>query len=274
MNPIPTPPVGEAMTALEQLMARLRAPGGCPWDREQTPLSLLPYTIEETYEVVDAVERGDVAGLREELGDLLFHVVFYSQIAREEGAFTLAEVIHRVTVKMTQRHPHVFGTMNLNSADAVVENWEAIKKDEKAGRGSGEGDDHSVFHGLSPKMPALLWSYKVQQKMHKVGFDWDTPEAVAEKVREELDELAGAHAAKEADAIEEEVGDVLFTMVNLARQLKVNPETALRRATFKFQERFRYMERQLHAAGEKVENTPLERLEELWQEGKRQERAR
>lgn len=261
-------PEGEQpdLRPLADLMARLRAPGGCPWDRAQNHHSLIPYTIEEVYEVIEAVERGDLPGLREELGDLLFHVVFYSQIAAEAGHFTLAEVIREVTAKMVQRHPHVFGQANAESAEAVVPLWEEMKRQEK--RADPDHPPRSVFHGLSGKQPALLWAYKVQQKMAKVGFDWPDADGVGEKVREELAELEEARRTADGDQIEEEMGDVLFTMANLARHLGINPEQALRRSTLKFQRRFRYMEERLHREGRTPEEVSLPELESLWQESK------
>lgn len=257
------PESGQALRELEALMARLRAPDGCPWDREQTFRSLIPCTIEEVYEVVEAVEADDRPGLREELGDLLFHVIFYSQLAREEGAFSLAEVIAMVTAKMIRRHPHVFGPRKLETAQEVVQHWEAIKQEEKASSGPA-----SLFDGLSSRLPALLWAYKVQQKMAKVGFDWPDAEGVLEKLAEELEELKTARLERNADAIEEEIGDLLFTAANLARHLGVHPESALRRATLKFMSRFRHIEQRLQADSRTVADTPLDHLEALWQESK------
>ncbi|MEO5331027.1 MAG: nucleoside triphosphate pyrophosphohydrolase [Magnetococcus sp. YQC-5] len=251
---------GEVMEALETLMARLRGAGGCPWDRKQTALSLLPYTIEEAYEVAEAVETHDKQAWRDELGDLLFHVVFHSRIAEEEGAFGLAEVISGVVDKMTRRHPHVFDPTcePMQEARQVPARWEEIKRAEK-------NDPSSVFDDIHSRLPALLWAAKVQRKMAQVGFDWQDAAGVMEKVREELEELT---QAMDTDAREEELGDVLFTLVNLARHYHVNPESALRRATRKFQERFRYMEQSLHAENRTPRDADLAELETLWQASK------
>ncbi len=271
---------GAAMRRLERLMARLRADeGGCPWDRQQTWRTLLPYTIEETYEVVEAVESGDPSALRDELGDLLFHIVFYSRIAQEAGYFSLAEVADHVTGKMTRRHPHVFGEpeQRIERAEAVPDRWEEIKRREKTEdhrqrNGSKNGTvsgPASVFDDLNSRMPALLWAAKVQRKMAQVGFDWADADGVMEKIREEMAELEQAHHQDDQPAREEEFGDLLFTLINLARHLHVEPETALRRATHKFQDRFRHMEKRLHETGRTASETDLETLESLWQESKR-----
>ncbi|MBF0620283.1 MAG: nucleoside triphosphate pyrophosphohydrolase [Magnetococcales bacterium] len=261
--------------ALSDLVARLRAPDGCPWDREQTLNSLLPHTIEEVYEVVSSVENQDYTELKNELGDLTFHVFLYSQIAQEAGLFSLEEVIQGVTAKMIHRHPHVFKESGEAFTDeqgrydskAHTKRWEDLKRQEKEKKA--HKGPSSVFDGLSNKAPALLWAFKVQQKMAKVGFDWDEIPAVTEKVREELNELSQAQANEDRDNIEEEIGDVLFTMTNLARHLKVNPETALRRSTLKFQNRFRYIEEKIHADGQTIYETERDAMEVLWQESKK-----
>ncbi|MBF0339560.1 MAG: nucleoside triphosphate pyrophosphohydrolase [Magnetococcales bacterium] len=257
------------MAALEALMARLRSEDGCPWDKAQTPASLLPYTIEEAFEVVEAVETGNSNGLKDELGDLLFHVVFHSRIAEEEDRFTLAEVIEGIVTKMTRRHPHVFAAdgESLRRPEQVVERWEEIKRQEKSGR-SGPGPA-SVFDDVNSRLPALLWAAKVQRKMSQVGFDWSEPEGVMEKIREELEEV---RQAETPDHREEELGDLLLTIVNLASHYRINPEIALRRATRKAQERFRYMESRLHDTQRTPADASLEELEELWQESKRREK--
>lgn len=267
--------VGIALQELAELMARLRGPVGCPWDKQQTWKTLLPYTIEEAYEVVEAVETGQVEGLRDELGDLLFHITFYSQIAQEQGLFSLEEVILGVVTKMTRRHPHIFAQpeqtaqTDLPSA-AVPARWEEIKRQEKTAQRAekGESGPASLFDDINSHLPALLWAAKVQRKMGQVGFDWPDATGVMEKVREELAELDEARLADDAAAMEEELGDLLFTLANLARHLHLNPEIALRRATHKFQARFRIMESRLHQAGQSVETATLEELEPLWQEAK------
>ncbi|MBF0400639.1 MAG: nucleoside triphosphate pyrophosphohydrolase [Magnetococcales bacterium] len=268
--------VGNALQELAALMARLRGPAGCPWDKQQSWHSLLPYTIEEAYEVAEAVETGQVAALRDELGDLLFHVVFYSQIAEEKTLFSLEEVIRTVTRKMTRRHPHVFAPSatadqaGLPAAHEVPARWEEIKRQEKTAQRAqrGESGPASLFDDVNSHLPALLWAAKVQRKMGQVGFDWPDADGVMDKVREELAELEQARQREDAAAVEEELGDLLFTLVNLARHLQLNPEITLRRATRKFQNRFRHMESCLHQTGQTVETATLEQLEALWQEAK------
>ncbi|MBF0212315.1 MAG: nucleoside triphosphate pyrophosphohydrolase [Magnetococcales bacterium] len=263
MNPEHVP-TGKRMEALEALMARLRSPEGCPWDREQTPVSLLPYTIEEAFEVAEAVETHNPTAWKDELGDLLFHVVFHSRIAEEQGHFSLTEVIAGIVEKMTRRHPHVFAPdgERLQEAKEVVGRWEEIKRQEK----SGKQGPASVFDDINSRLPALLWAAKVQRKMSQVGFDWNGPEGVLEKVHEELEELRNA---PNPDNREEELGDVLLTLVNLAAHYRINPEMALRRATRKVQDRFRHMEQSLHASQRTPAEATLDELEALWQESKR-----
>ncbi|MBF0185310.1 MAG: nucleoside triphosphate pyrophosphohydrolase [Magnetococcales bacterium] len=260
------------MQALAEVMARLRGPEGCPWDKQQSWASLVPYTIEEAYEVAEAVETGQVAGLRDELGDLLFHVVFYSRIAEEENHFSLQEVIRWVVDKMIHRHPHVFAVQEGDPplAEEVPGRWEEIKRQEKSRQRQerGESGPASVFDDLNSRLPALLWAAKVQRKMGQVGFDWPDVQGVLGKVREELAELEEACSSAESAAIEEELGDLLFTLVNVARHRHINPEVALRSSTRKFQDRFRYMESRLHQAGQAVSSASLEQLEALWQEAK------
>ncbi|OSM02391.1 nucleoside triphosphate pyrophosphohydrolase [Magnetofaba australis] len=266
-------PAGRAFAQLEELMRRLRAPDGCPWDQEQTYDSLLRYTIEEVYEVVHAVETGDVPELKKELGDLLFHVVFYSRIAEDNRQFTLADVVDGVVTKMERRHPHVFADEKLDAAQDVTNNWESLKARERAASGQTEPPP-SVFDGLSNKLPALLWAYKLQQKMAKVGFDWPDPEGVIHKVREELGELVEARAEGDQHHVKEEVGDLLFSLVNLARHLDIDPETALRHSAHKVQNRFLHVEARLRETGENAHTAGLDRLEALWGEAKSQEPPR
>lgn len=261
-----------AFQELVKLMARLRGPEGCPWDKKQTWRSLTPYTIEEAYECAEAVETGNIEGLRDELGDLLFHVTFYSQIAQEEALFSLDEVIRAVITKMTRRHPHVFAPQEERrpNADEVPERWEEIKRNEKTQQKKANGDlsPASVFDDINSHLPALLWAAKVQRKMGQVGFDWENADGVMEKCREEMAELDEARHTHNLAAMEEEFGDLLFTMVNLAGHIGVNPETALRQSTRKFQERFRTIETRMHKSGQSVQNASLEQLETLWQEAK------
>ncbi|MBF0177896.1 MAG: nucleoside triphosphate pyrophosphohydrolase [Magnetococcales bacterium] len=272
----PKPPSPESVLLdLIALVAHLRSPEGCPWDRVQTYASLTPHTIEEAYEVLEAVESGEPGQLRQELGDLLFHVLLYSQIAQEQGHFSLAEVIHGVTEKMRRRHPHLYGPRRKEVAEQVARegmeglrnNWESIKRQEKP---NNPDQRTSVFDGLSSKLPALHLAYKVQQKMARIGFDWPDPAPVLAKVHEEMQELEQARQSGDPLHIEEEMGDVLFTLANYARHLQVNPEKALRRSTLKFQNRFRYIEEKLGRENLSVHEVSLNRLEKLWQESKKQ----
>ncbi|MEO5362181.1 MAG: nucleoside triphosphate pyrophosphohydrolase [Magnetococcus sp. DMHC-8] len=258
-------------------MARLRGPQGCPWDKQQSWASLLPYTIEEAYEVAEAVETHQIDGLRDELGDLLFHIIFYSRIAEEQGLFSLTEVIRGVVAKMTRRHPHVFGPATTDDdptslqAHEVPGRWEEIKRQERTRQREANGatGPASLFDDVHSRLPALLWAAKVQRKMGQVGFDWPNDDGVMAKVQEELAELEQARRERDPAAMTEELGDLLFTLVNLARHLQINPETALRGSTRKFQTRFRIMETRLHQAGQSVATATLEQLESLWQEAKR-----
>lgn len=260
------------MEALKQLMATLRSEQGCPWDKEQTWNSLVPFTIEEAYEVAEAAEKGDADELKDELGDLLFHITFYSQIAQEKKKFTLDDVILGVIKKMTRRHPHVFGepSNRLKNAQEVPERWEEIKRREKSEQQNTDPNTPpaSVFDDMNSHLPALLWAAKVQRKMGQVGFDWKDADGVMEKVNEEMMELQQARKEQNQNAMEEELGDLLFTLVNLARHMKINPEMALRHATKKFQNRFRFMESRLFESGKSIQETKLEQLESLWQESK------
>ncbi|MBF0285904.1 MAG: nucleoside triphosphate pyrophosphohydrolase [Magnetococcales bacterium] len=260
---------GDAAAAareLETLMERLRAPNGCPWDREQNWRTLLPYTVEETYEVMEAVENNDPRGVKEELGDLMFHVVFYSQIAREQGLFDLAGVISGVTEKMRRRHPHVFGDVKAETTAEIIQHWEAIKRQEKGE--TGENAFRSLFADLNSRLPALLLAHKMHRKMAKVGFDWPDEAGVLGQIRSELAEVEHALSERDDDGVEEEIGDLLFTIVNLAARRGINGENALRRSALKFVERFRYMEMRLAEQGRQVEGTDLDELETLWQESK------
>ncbi|MEO5377476.1 MAG: nucleoside triphosphate pyrophosphohydrolase [Magnetococcus sp. DMHC-6] len=264
---------GQAIEQLEGLMARLRAEDGCSWDREQTHKTLLPHTLEEAYEVVEAVEVGNDSGLKEELGDLLFHIVFHSQIAQEEGRFSLSDVITGITEKMRARHPHLFGSEvgTLTEPAAVVRRWEEIKQLEKEQKRQEKGSAKhtpSIFDGINSRLSALLWSSKVQREMARVNFDWSNVKDIYAKIDEELDELKQAHRQGDPKAMEEEMGDLFFVLVNLCRHLEINPELALRWVTLKVQKRFRYIEARVAQMGQSVVETDLERLEALWQESK------
>jgi len=246
---------GGAMERLREIVARLRAPGGCPWDREQTHASLRGALIEECYEVVEAIEKSDDANLREELGDLLLHIVMHSQMAAERSAFSLEEVAAEVCEKMIRRHPHVFGDKLASDSEGVLRQWEEIKREEKKERAG-------VLDGLPASMPALLRAQNAQKKAGRVGFDWPDAEPVFEKLAEEVAEVREALAEGDRRAIENEVGDILFTAVNLARKLGVDAETSLTAATNRFIRRFGAVEREL--GDRKMKDTPLEELDRIW----------
>ena len=267
------PDDGEApLEALRAVMARLRDPaGGCAWDLAQTFRSVAPYTIEEAYEVVDAIERDDVEGLREELGDLLLQVVFHARIAEERGAFDLDDVARAIVRKMVRRHPHVFGGRVLDSETARREAWEAAKAEEraaKATRAGGAAEPPSALDDVALALPALARADKLQRRAARVGFDWPDAAPVRAKLDEELAEVAAAAAAADADALEDEIGDVLFSAVNLARHHDVEPERALRRANAKFERRFRRVEALAAADGVALDGLGLDALEALWTRAK------
>lgn len=257
------------MTPFEELvdiMAKLRSKGGCPWDREQTHQTLRPYLIEEAYEVLDALDNGGDGDFRDELGDLLLQVVFHAQIATEEQRFDIHDVARAINDKLVRRHPHVFGDIRADTADEVLTNWEKIKREEK-----GEGVAGSVLDGLPAGMPALLRAYRIQEKVARVNFDWDDVEAVLEKVGEEISEVRRALERGDRAKIEEEMGDLLFSLVNLSRHINVPPEDALRRSNDKFIRRFRYIEAALELKGESLERATFEELDDLWDEAKQRE---
>jgi MazG family protein len=247
--------------AFVELMARLRAPDGCPWDRKQTAESLKPYVIEEAYEVVGAIEQGDQREICEELGDLLLQVVFQAQVAEEAGHFAIADVVRAIHEKLVRRHPHVFGDASAADADEVVTNWERIKQAEKAGR--------SVVEGVDPRLPALQRAWRMQKKVAKVGFDWERPEGALEKLHEELEEFRVARATETPERAEEEMGDALFALANVARLAGINPEEALKKASAKFERRFRVVEAGLRTAGVDPAQATLAQMEALWQAAKR-----
>lgn len=261
------------------LMARLRHPQhGCPWDLKQDYASLVKHTLEEAYEVADTIERGDFAHLQGELGDLLFQVVYYSQLAREDGRFTFAEVVDGITRKLIRRHPHVFPTGDLQapldtprlSEDQVKACWEAIKAEERAEQR--EPEQLSLLDDVPAALPALSRATKLQKRAAQVGFDWPEALPVLDKVREEFDEVLQAMAEGDADAVEDELGDLLFATANLARHLKHDPENALRRANRKFERRFRFIEQALRDSARPFEDCTLDELDALWGDAKRQEK--
>ena len=253
---------------LVEVMKRLHAPGGCPWDREQTHESLKPYLLEETYEALEAIDSGSDARLAEELGDVLMQVVFHAEIADREGRFTINDVVQGIVDKLIRRHPHVFGDVTVDGSEEVLRNWEEIKRQEKRGK----KDGGSVLDGLPKDLPALIKARRIQEKVSRVGFDWERTEEVMLKVEEELAELQEANRAQDRGAIEEELGDLLFAVANLARFVSVCPEDALRKTIDKFQRRFQYIERELPKRGMKLGEASLEEMDKLWEEVKKEEK--
>jgi MazG family protein len=257
---------------LLDLMARLRAPDGCPWDREQTYETLAPMAIEEAYEVLEAVAAGRPAKLRDELGDLLFQVVFYAQVAREAGDFTIDDVTTAIHDKMVRRHPHVFGDAQADDSAAVLRNWEAIKAAEKEAAGE-DAKESSLLDGVSAKAPALMEAHQLGVKAARVGFDWRHMDEIFDKLHEEVEELRQALREKQADEtaqahVREELGDLLLVITNLARHLQVEPETALKAANRKFRFRFRHIEQTLARQERGFDDATSEELEEIWQSAK------
>jgi MazG family protein len=259
---------GDAAHALVVLMARLRdREHGCPWDAEQTFATIAPYTIEEAYEVADAIQRENMTALREELGDLLFQVVFHARMAEEVGAFNFADVTEALTAKMTARHPHVFGERDERTAEQQTHAWETLKAEERAKK----APSASLLDDVAMALPALMRAEKLTKRAARINFDWPTPEPVLEKLEEELAELKEARAAGDQAAIADEMGDILFVMANLARKLNVDPEEALRRANAKFTRRFQHIEQSLARQG-RTGPQPLDDMEALWLEAKALER--
>jgi len=248
---------------LVELMATLRGPDGCPWDRKQTPESLKPFLVEECYEVVDAIEEGAPAKVRDELGDLLFQIIFHARIAEEAGQFTINDVITAIHEKMTRRHPHVFGDDKLSTDKEVLSNWEEIKRKEK-----GHEDRKSILEGVPKELPSLLRAHRLQERAARVGFDWAHLNEAMPKLDEEIAEFKESLKSEDAGKIEEELGDVFFMLVNISRFLGVNPEDALRKTISKFIHRFRYIEEHAEQAGRSLNDMTLDEMERLWQESK------
>ncbi len=264
---------------LIEIMAALRTPEtGCPWDLEQTFETIAPYTIEEAYEVADAIAREDLADLRDELGDLLLQVVFHARIAEERGAFAFGDVVEAVTSKLIRRHPHVFGDAGRLPTAAVNALWAEIKAQERAARAAERGEAQnqpaSLLDGVSAALPGLTRAVKLQERAAKVGFDWDEISLVVGKVQEEADEVAEAVAQGDRDAIEDEIGDLLCAVANLARHSGVDPEAAVRRSNAKFERRFRAIEAALAARGKTPAESDLWEMDGLWNEAKAAERAK
>jgi ATP diphosphatase len=300
---------GERFERAVAIMERLRAPGGCPWDREQTFDSIKPYTLEETYEVIEAIDNRDWPELAGELGDLLLQVLFYAELAKEQSSFSIDDVLDRLSTKLINRHPHVFGDAKADTSADVKRNWEAIKveerklEEEKKRRASGLEADaapakeerHSILAGVSSAMPSLLEAYKLSSRAAQAGFDWPNVEGLFDKLSEETNELreqlqqfpapgprpqgrgiagSGRTAVPEdlQARLEDEVGDLFFVLVNIARYLSLDPESALRKTNRKFKRRFQWMEARLHESGRSADQAPMEELESLWQQAKVQER--
>jgi ATP diphosphatase len=273
------PPVTPSrdIARLIEIMAALRTPGsGCPWDLTQDFATIAPFTIEEAYEVADAIERGDFDDLKDELGDLLLQVVFHARMAEEAGLFAFGDVVHAITSKLVRRHPHVFGEAGGLDTMAVNAQWDQIKAQEKAERAARRAADPGAGHeraggalgGVPVALPAMTRAFKLQEKAGKVGFDWNDPAAVLAKIREETGEIAEELAAGEAEAARAEVGDLLFAVVNLARHLGADPEAMLRATNSKFERRFGYIEEKLAAAGKTPAQSTLAEMDELWNEAK------
>ena len=248
---------------LVRVMDRLRDPGGCPWDREQTYETLRSYLLEECYEVVEALDRGDRDGLREELGDLLFQIVFLSRLADEEGRFRAADVVRGIGEKIVRRHPHVFGDTTADTSEEVLRNWEEIKRKEKEDAGTAEA---SVLAGIPTALPALLKAQRLGTKASRVGFDWRRPEDVLDKVDEEIAELRAAVLEGDREAAHEEIGDALFSLAMLGRHVGVDPEAALEATNAKFRDRFTAIESRLRERGVKIEEAGIDLLDRLWNE--------
>jgi ATP diphosphatase len=291
---------GEKFERAVSIMARLRGPGGCPWDREQTFDSIKPYTLEEAYEVLEAIDNRDWDELRGELGDLLLQVLFYSQMAQEDSKFSIDDVLDRLSDKLVRRHPHVFGDVTAETSADVLRNWEAIKAQEKKNKLGAEGeavkaaDPESVLAGVSSAMPALLEAHKLSSRAAHVGFDWPEIGGLFDKLEEEADELkdelqqipslakpeargvAGSGTPQVSEelrhCLEEELGDMFFVLVNIARYLSLDPESALKKANRKFKRRFQWMEEQLRAGGRTPQQATMDELESLWQQAKQEER--
>jgi MazG family protein len=307
------PTTGERFERAVEIMARLRSPGGCPWDREQTFDTIKPYTLEEAYEVLEAIDNRDWPELTGELGDLLLQVLFYSQMAREEGHFSIDDVLERLSNKLVDRHPHVFGDVTADTPVEVLRNWEALKAQEKQkkkqlsvgsnpnpaeGATEATAQGESLLSGVSAKIPALMEAYKLSSRAAIAGFDWPEIEGLFDKLAEEIKELRAelAHGKAESaplapngkgiagsgkrqfpaetrERLEDEVGDLFFVLVNIARYLSLDPESALRKTNRKFKRRFQWMEERLRASGRTPQQASMNELESLWQEAKRQEKS-
>jgi MazG family protein len=263
---------GAKFEKLVKIMATLRGPDGCPWDKEQDRNTLKPMLVEETYEVLEAIDNGDWEGLNEELGDLLLHIVFQAQLGKERGDFDIDRIVDGICEKLIRRHPHVFGNETASSPEEVIRNWEAIKAEEKAKKLKDRTpEQRSLLEGIPSKLPAIHEAHQISSRAARVGFEWPDIEGVFDKLAEETRELREAMTGpeeKRQSRLEDEIGDILFVIVNLARFLKIDSESALKRANRKFKSRFQYMEAELAKAGKNLDGTSLEEMESLWQQAK------
>jgi len=257
---------GEKFQKLVEIMARLRAPGGCPWDRDQTFDSIKPYTLEETYEVLEAIDRRDWNDLSEELGDFMLQAVFYAQMAAEEGLFAIGDALDAINRKLIRRHPHVFGEQSAETPGDVKRIWGQVKAEEKKDKGR---EQDGLLTAVPRALPALVEAQQISSRAAGAGFDWENAEQVLDKLHEELGEFHEARRRASQPELEDELGDLLFVLVNLARFVKVDPEQALRRTNAKFRRRFEYIERKLAERGRKLEDSNIGEMEALWQEAKR-----
>jgi len=251
---------------LVKIMERLRGNDGCPWDKEQNRKSLKPYLIEETYEVLEAIDEGKPEKIKEELGDLLFQILFHAQISKDMGEFDINDLIEKIHEKMIRRHPHVFDKGSISDAKDALAQWEDIKKREK-----GYEERKSVLDGVPKELPSLLMAHRLQDKAARVGFDWEHIDQVFAKVEEEMDEFRKAFSDKNTDEMENELGDLLFALVNIARFIEVNPEDALRKTISRFIKRFHYIEEEIAKQGRELKNVSLEEMDKLWDEAKEKE---
>ena len=263
---------GAKFEKLVEIMSTLRGPRGCPWDKQQDHNSLKPMLVEETYEVLEAIDNSDSEGLSEELGDLLLHIVFHAQLGKEAGQFDIDSVIDGICQKLIRRHPHVFGDETASSPEEVLRNWDAIKAQEKAQKLAGRTpEQRSRLEGIPKKLPALHEAHQISSRAVRAGFDWPDIEGVFDKLEEETRELRDALTAPEdsrQSRLEDEIGDIFFVVVNLARFLKIDSESALKRANRKFRTRFQHMEAELALAGKSIDETSLQEMEKLWQQAK------
>ena len=266
--------MSKALDDLITVMAQLRDPKkGCPWDLEQTFQTIAPYTLEETYEVVEAIEANNPKAIAEELGDLLFQIVFHAQLGKEAGLFTIDDVAKLVSDKMIERHPHVFGNRDVKTAHAVLTNWEADKAAKREALAKSENREASVLDGITTSLPATTRAVKLQSRAARVGFDWTNPKDILAKIKEETSELEVEITRKNKDAIEDELGDLFFALTNLARRLEVDPETALRRTNRKFERRFHEIEKRLKSKGKNISEASLDEMEQIWVDVKREEKS-